>query len=758
MTTQARKSEAAYVPWLESMLFLARHYRLDVSEERVRVGQEWLPNQDLDQQLQCMARDMGMSLRSEPLSKGVLDPWRLPVLAQFSGGQVGVIESIDGQGRVGVRLSGEQGVLQALPVQEVSERVQRVFCLRPEIAVPDVRVDDYIKPYERNWFWSIVLKDWRCYGDIMLASLVANVLALSSMIFSMQVYDRVVPAQSEATLWVLFGGVILAVAIEFGMRLARTSLSDKIGKRADLRISDRVFGHALRLRNEAMSKSTGSFISQLREIEQVRELITSTTLGTLADLPFFFLFLLMLWVIGGYMALVPMAVLPLLIIPGLLAQKRLAKLSKEGMRESSIRNAILVEAVQGIEDIKQLRAEQRFQNQWNHLNTVSADISMRQRFISGALMTWTQEVQTLIYAVVILVGCFQVMEGNMTIGVLIGMSILSSRMISPLAQISGVMARWQQAKVAREGLEELMKRPVETADAGCLLHRPVIHGDFTLENVRFRYRQEDKRQAIEVGQLNISAGEKVAILGRNGAGKSSLLQLMAGMYRPQEGMLMLDSLKLDLIDPYDVRRDVAFLSQQANLFFGTLRENLTMGRPSASDDELLNALRLSGALTMVQEQPDGLDHQILEGGRGLSGGQRQALLLARTLLRDPRVLLLDEPTAWLDELAEQQLVHNLKPWLNNRTLVVATHRPGVLRWVDRIIVVDGGKVVLDGTKQAVLDKLNRQVEKPAAATDGPDGAAAAPGGAAAVAESVPAVAVHGNPSKATARLTPRESS
>ncbi|HCF3475857.1 TPA: type I secretion system permease/ATPase [Pseudomonas aeruginosa] len=747
MTAQKRKSDAAYLPWLESMLLLARHYRLDVSEERVRVGQEWLSTQDLDLQLQCMARDMGMSLRSEPLSKGVLDPWRLPVLAQFSGGQVGVIESVDGQGRVGVRLSGEQGVLQALPVQEVSERVRRVFCLRPEIAVPDVRVDDYIKPYEPNWFWSIVLRDWRCYGDIMLASLVANVLALSSMIFSMQVYDRVVPAQSEATLWVLFGGVLLAVSIEFCMRLARTGISDKIGKRADLRISDRVFGHALRLRNEAMSKSTGSFISQLREMEQVRELITSTTLGTLADLPFFFLFLLILWVIGGYMALVPMAALPLLIIPGLLAQKRLAKLSKEGMRESSIRNAILVEAVQGIEDIKQLRAEQRFQNQWNHLNTVSADISMRQRFISGALMTWTQEVQALVYAVVILVGCFQVMEGNMTTGVLIGMSILSSRMLSPLAQISGVMARWQQAKVAREGLEELMKRPVETADAGCLLHRPVIYGDFVLENVRFRYRQEDKRQAIEVGQLKISAGEKVAILGRNGAGKSSLLQLMAGMYRPQEGMLTLDSLKLDLIDPYDLRRDVAFLSQQANLFFGTLRENLTMGRPSASDDQLLNALRLSGALTMVQEQPDGLDHQILEGGRGLSGGQRQALLLARTLLRDPRVLLLDEPTAWLDELAERQLVDNMKPWLNNRTLVVATHRPGVLRWVDRIIVVDGGKVVLDGTKQAVLNKLNRQMEQP-------DGAAGVPPGATATPEPVSSMAVHGNLSKAT----PQESS
>ena len=243
------------------------------------------------------------------------------------------------------------------------------------------------------------------------------------------------------------------------------------------------------------------------------------------------------------------------------------------------------------------------------------------------------------------------------------------------------------------------------AEGGKRLHRPVLHGDYQLEGVRFGYGQDDKRAAIEVGQLRIAAGEKVAILGRNGAGKSSLLQLLAGMYRPQEGSLLLDSLRLELIDPYDVRRDVAFLSQQANLFFGTLRDNLTMGRPNASDEELLEALRLSGALGMVQALPDGLEHMVQEGGRGLSGGQRQSLLLARTLLRQPRVLLLDEPTAWLDEVGEQGLIRHLEPWLASRTLVVATHRPAVLKWVDRIIVVDNGRVVLDDTKQAVLAKL-----------------------------------------------------
>lgn len=694
-------------PWLDAMLQVARHYRLETSPERVRVMLDWQAGQPADVQLKQMARDMGLSLCFEKLDKGVLDPWRLPVVAEFDNGQVGVIESVDNGHSVGVRLSGEQGMLQALPVAEVCERVQRVLLLRPEVSAPDARVDDYIKPYEANWFWKLALHDWRRYSDVMMASLIANVLALGSMLFSMQIYDRVIPAQSEPTLWVLFGGVVIAIVFEFCMRLARTHLTDKIGKRADLRISDRVFGHALRIRTQFQSKSTGSFISQIRELEQVRELITSTTVNAMADLPFFFLFLGVLWYVGGMMALVPLGILPLLIIPGLLVQRRLAKYSKEGMREASLRNAILIEAVQGNEDIKLLRAEQRFQTQWNHLNQVSADISMRQRFITGALMTWTQELQSLVYVLVILVGCFMVISGDLTTGALIGTSILSSRMIAPLAQLSGVMARWQQAKVAREGLDELMKRPVDQPLHSKRLHRPVIHGDYRFEGVKFSYGQEQTQPSLQIPGLSIKAGEKVAILGRNGAGKSTLLQLMSGLQTPQEGNVLLDSLNLSMIDPYDVRRDVGFLSQQASLFFGSLRDNLIMGKPMASDDEIIQALNLSGALSWVQSLPDGLDHMINEGGKGLSGGQRQMLLLARTLIRNPRVLLLDEPTAWLDEISEQHLIEKLLPWLEGRTLIVATHRPAVLKWVDRVIAVDKGRIVLDDTKQVVISQMNK---------------------------------------------------
>ncbi|MET3478363.1 type I secretion system permease/ATPase [Variovorax atrisoli] len=695
-----------YTSWLDAMLYVARHYGIGASQERVRVSLAWERGAPLDALLDHMARHLGLALRLDAFSRTQLDPWRLPLVVEFDNGEVGVVRTADGSGRLGVLLCGDQGLETSLSVDELCARAQRAAILRPNTAVPDARVDDYIRPYRKDWFWAVALRDWRRYGDIVLASVFANVLALASTIFSMQIYDRVVPAQSESTLWVLFGGVMLAVAFEFLLRTSRTHISDVIGKRADLKVSDLVFGHALRVRTDARSKSTGSFIAQVREVEQVRELLTSTTIGAVADLPFFVLFLVVLWLVAGPLALVALAAVPLLVIPGLLIQKPLARLASEGMRESALRNALLVEAVEGLEDIKLMRAEPRFQNQWNHANDVAAGVSMRQRFLTGLLMTWTHEVQTIVYAVTLLAGCFLVMKGDMTTGALVGSSILASRMIAPLAQLSGVFARWQQAKVARAGLDQLMQRPVDHPERARLVHVSAMQGRYNVAGVEFRYGKDDRSPAFAAAQLQIQPGEKVALLGRMGAGKSTLLQLLAGLQSPQRGHVTLDSLDIALIDPSDLRRDVGLLTQNARLFHGSIRENVTMGMPLATDEQLLEALTMAGALPFVQSRAEGLGEMIHEGGLGLSGGQRQALLLARTLIRQPSIVLLDEPTAHFDEVTERQVIDSLGDWLAPRTLVVATHRMPVLHWVDRIIVVDGGRVVLDGPRDRVIGELS----------------------------------------------------
>ena len=700
-----------YQPWLQAVLTIAKHYRIEASEERLRLQLDWNPNPSSDELVTLMGRQIGLQVRASAFSPEILNPWRLPVLIAMHDGQVGVLDKLDAAGNASVQFSGDQGLAQVLTLQQLQHSIQQVYILRPEKSIPDVRIDEYVKPYESSWFWSIVLRDWKRYIDVMFASLMANILALATVLFSMNVYDRVIPAQSIPTLWVLAGGVLLAAIFEFSIRVARIYLSDIIGKRADLKISDRVFGHALRIKNKDRSKSTGTFISQIRELEGVRELVTSTTISAVADLPFFLLFLGIFWLIGGDLFWVMLAVVPLMILPGILIQKPLAKLAAEGMREGAIRNATLVEAVQGIEDIKLLRAEARFQNQWNHMNEVSAEISMRQRKLVGVVGAWTQKVQGLTFAIVVLVGCFAVMKGDMTTGALVACSILSSRMLGPIAQISGVLGRLQQAKVAKTSLDELMKKPVDQAEHAHLIHRTALHGQYELSQTLFKYAEDDAQATLAIQKLEIRAGEKIAILGRNGAGKSTLLQLLAGMQEPVQGKIKLDGVDLGLIDPADVRRDMGLLNQNAHLFFGTVRENLKLGAPLATDQDILTVLKMTGALDFVLAKKAGLDHQVLEGGAGFSGGQRQALLLSRLLLRQPNIVLLDEPTAALDDVTEKQLIDHLHTWLGQKTLVIATHRRAVLELVDRIIVLQDGKIVMDGSKQQILQQsVSNQAE------------------------------------------------
>ena len=697
------KTHPLYEPWLQAMLIVANHYRLDFSLEHVRVLINHESQSPRQQVLEDMARHLGLGLRVVTANAEVLDPWRLPLIVEFTEGQIAVINRMDKEGHVSLQFSGDDGLETVLTREELGKRLKKVIVLRPLESTPDARVDDYIKPYEKNWFWQLALKDWRRYSDIMLVAMVANVLALSGMIFSMQVYDRVVPSQSEATLWVLFSGVMVAIIFEFIMRMLRVHISDVIGQRADLRISERVFAHALRIKNGARSKSTGSFIAQIRELESVRELITSTTIAAISDLPFFLFFVFILWMVGGPLVLVVLLAVPLLIVPGLLVQRPLGRLSSEGMRESAIRNATLVEAVQGLEDIKLMRAEQRFQNQWNNTNDVAANVAMKQRWLTGLLLTWTQEVQSIVYAVVLLIGCYLVISGDMTTGALVGTSILASRTIAPLSQISGVLSRWQSAKVARKGLDDLMQRPIDDPQFGKKVHKAHLRGDYSLENIGFYYDEEEKIDVLNILHLNIRSGERIAILGRNGSGKSTFLQLLAGMQEAQQGSILLDNISLNHLDPADLRRDMQFLSQQARLFFGSVRDNILMGNPLATDDQIHQALAVTGALDFIRKHKLGLNYIINEGGAGLSGGQRQALLLTRALLTLPNILLLDEPTAWLDEISEKQFINNIKSWLGkSRTLVVATHRLPILDLVDRIIVLENGRIVMDGPRDTIL--------------------------------------------------------
>lgn len=692
--------------WLIALGMVARHYGLPVSGQTLRQDSAWQVAEDsVAAQIRYLARGLGLRVKLDAAPRASASNWHLPVIVQLEGGRVAVVVSLGADGMAGVVYAGDQGLETPVPWASLACEAQLLVIARPARTVVDARVDDYIRHHEDNWFWHLILRDLRPYRHVMLASLLANALGLAGITFSMQVYDRVIPAQSFPTLYVLFSGVLLALAFDFVLRGLRMSIIDVLGKRADLQMSDLVFGRALRVRNRARPASTGSFIAQLRDLEHVREVLTSTTVAALVDLPFFLLFLAFFWYVAGALVLVPLGALVLVVAPGLLAQRRLRAHANEAMREASLRSAMLVEAVQGLEDIKTLQAEGRFQKQWNHYNAVTADAHIRLRRLTNRLGVWTHNVQTGVFAVVIFFGAPMVMAGDMTTGALVAASVLGSRMMAPVAQITQLLSRLQQARVAMGSLDQIMKMPVDNPEAENRIHRPAIAGGYVARSAVFRYGGDDAPAALSLRRLAIGPGERIAVLGRNGAGKSSLLQALSGLLEPAAGELLLDDVALRHIDPADVRRDVALLSQNARLFHGTIRENVTLGAPEATDEAIARALAIVGAEAFIRRLPRGLDQLIQEGGQGLSGGQRQAVLLARMLIREPAVMLLDEPTAAMDEATERQFIERFALWSAGRTVVIATHRMRVLDLVDRVIVLEQGAVALDGPREQVLKTL-----------------------------------------------------
>lgn len=701
-----KQEDVDYSAWIEAILTVAKYYRLECSQENISLTSHWLKSSPMSDVLRSMARQAGLSFSVIKLKKNELTSWRLPLVVQFKQGQIAVVDTMDQQGQVGIIYSGDEGVKSSITEQELLDNVTLAVVLRPSHTVPDARIDDYIKPHDKNWFKKIVIKDLRPYGHIFLASFVANILGLAGILFTRQVYDRVIPAESYPTLYVLFSGVMVAIVFGFIMRKMRSRVTDLVGKRADLRISDQVFGHTLRIKNTDRPRSTGSFISQVRELDNVRELLTSTTVTAFADMPFFFLFCFVFWYLAGSLVWIPIVAVILMVLPGLLVQSKLREYANSALRESSLRNAMLVEAVQGNEDIKTLQAEQRFQSQWNNYNAVAADVNLRLRSLVSTLTVWTQSVQASTFAVVVLFGAPMVMEGELTTGSLIAASILGSRMIGPMAGLTQVLSRWQQAKVALSSIDKLMELPVDNPDGAKKVHKTAVNGNYSIKSAKFFYGADSQLPALAVNKLEIKQGEKIAILGRNGAGKSTLLQVLSGLLEPRSGIVTVDGVSMANIDPADVRRDIGLMSQNATLFHGTIRENLMLGAPMAQEDDMLRALSMTGALDFIHKLPTGLDYVIAEGGRGLSGGQRQSLLLSRLLIRNPYVLLLDEPTASLDDTTEKQFINQLSSWVGDKTFIVATHKMSIVNMADRIIVVDNGQVVLDDIKSVVLAKLS----------------------------------------------------
>lgn len=697
--------------WIAAWVRVCASYGHPADTQYLTHQMTWHETDTLEQKLLRLSSLVNLQAKIKDLKKAHLTPQMVPFIVTLNDGHIAVVESINNDGGLTFWQTDSSDLLHELSADDFwSHASGTVVLLSPALRGRDSRVDEFVKPYEKHWLVQAFRGTRHKIIEVSLASLVSNVLALAGILFSMQVYDRVIPSESYNTLWVLFLGVLIAAFFEFLIRMARTRASDLMGRNADLKISSYLFARAMAIRNESRPKSTGSFISQIREVDHVREMITSSTVGAAADMPFVLIFLVLMAMIGGPLVWIPLLAIPLVIIPGLLLQWPLARLSREGMRESALKSAVLVETIEGVEDIKALQAEPYFQRVWEQNHEISADIGIKQRFWGGMLSGWGGLVQQLSYSAMLVMGVYFVLKGEMTTGTLVACSLLSSRTLAPLMQLTMVFSRWQHAKVAMNGLDELLRKPVDLPPEESRAHCPNLLGDYQLQHVQYAYDYGQTKSILSIDVLRIAKGERVAILGRVGAGKSTLLKLLAGQGMPTQGKVTLDGVDLSLIDPMDVRAQVGYLAQDSRLFFGSLRQNLLMGHPHATEQEMLEALSVSGALNMLQQDASILDQVIHEGGRGLSGGQKQMILLSRLLLRNPKIVLLDEPTSNMDEGLEQQVLKRLDAWVASRTLVVVTHRPAILKIVNRLVIVEGGRIIDDGPRDKVLKKYMAPVD------------------------------------------------
>ncbi|WP_458723498.1 type I secretion system permease/ATPase [Pseudomonas brenneri] len=560
-----------------------------------------------------------------------------------------------------------------------------------------------------HWLFAVLWRYRFYFYSAALAALLANILTLAITFFTMNVYDRVVPTHAYVSLWSMAIGVLIAVSLEFVSRQIRAYLLDVAGKKADLIIGARLFRQVMALRLESKPGSSGAFANQFREYEAVRDFVTSATLATLSDLPFCLLFLGIIYLIGGPLALIPILAVPVILVLSIACQWPLSRYMQENIREISMRQGLLIETLEGLEALKASQGEGVMQKRWDDFSALATASSMKSRFLSSLITNFVMFVQQISTVLIVLWGVYLIHDGLLTMGAMIGVVILSGRSLAPLGAVVGLAVRYQQAKAGMKSLSRLMSLPLEREPGAAFLQAPRFDGSLSLQKVSYSYPMPGAiavPKALDNINLNINAGERVVILGNIGSGKSTLLKLMARLYRQSEGRLAIDGVDASQVDPADWRAAVGYVGQDCQLFYGSLRDNVMIGNPGGSTQYFLRVARMTGLDRIAARHPQGYEMPVGEMGHNLSGGQRQLIALARCLMLDPKILLLDEPTSAMDGLSEAQFIRQLSELSQAHTLIIVTHRMALLSLVERLIVLDDGCIVADGPKAQIIAALN----------------------------------------------------
>jgi ATP-binding cassette subfamily C protein LapB len=568
----------------------------------------------------------------------------------------------------------------------------------------DQRTPEIGKVVQRHWFWSALFEQLPVYKDVLAAAVVINVFAVVMPLFTMNVYDRIVPNYAVESLWMLTAGVLLVLGVDYVLKLLRGYFVDLASARIDIKLSSLIMERVLGMRLANRPASVGSFAATLRSFESVRDFMASATVTALVDWPFAILFLLVMAWISWPLVFLPMVGAVVALIYGYVIQHRMHELSETSYRAAALRNATLVESLTALETIKAQGAEGQMQAKWEKTAAFLARVSADLRLLSSSAMNGTAAIQQLTWLAVVVAGVYLIHAGMLTQGGLIACTMLVSRAMAPLGQLVGLLMQFQNARLALTSLEDTMSKPTERAEESSFIHRPDIRGEIEFRNVFFAYPGQTEAVLTDVS-FKIKPGEHVVVIGRVGSGKSTLQRLMLGLYTPTEGSIYIDGVELRQLDPADLRINVGYVEQDTMLFYGTLRENITVGAPYTDDHAVVEAAELGGLTEYINRHPQGFDMLIGERGDSLSGGQRRGVAIARAVLLDPPILLFDEPTSAMDFTSEVQFKERLNRFATHKTLVVATHRTSLVDLATRMIVLDGGRIVADGPRDSVVEAL-----------------------------------------------------
>lgn len=689
---------------LDCLQQVASHYGRSVAETVLTAG---LPLQQGHLTFALVpkaAERVGLTAKLAQVALEDLLPFDLPAIVEITGGYPAVLKGGNPQDGYVVYLPWQQAEFTIEPREFETWYAGSAIQIKPVYKAPD-DIEKLMPPKPGAWFWDVVREHRRSYGVVMMACVVINLIALAAPLFFMNIYDRVIPNKAMDTLWVFVIGLTAAMIFDLLLKIARGQVIDRVGRKVDIEVACNLLEKVLNTRLVDRPASTGALANRMHEYEIIREFFSSTTLMLFVDMCFFILFSAVIFLLAGWVVAVPLVALALVVALSFIMQDRLSNVVRQAQNESSLRHSVLVEAIAALETIKSIRAEGTILQRWEKYARAAAESSEKAKYLSSLGLNVTGFIQQLVSIGVVVAGVYRFTEGAMTMGAIIAATMLSNRLVAPLSQIAMMFSRLHYVKLAFAHFDELMAKSDERRQEAGFVNRRISQGQVIFRNVDFSYPGATS-PILKAFKLTIQPGERIGIIGKIGSGKTTIGRLLTGLYQPERGEILIDGVDQRQYHPHEVRGAIALVVQEADLFLGSVRDNIIMAKPTASDDEIVEAARLAGVDAFVAGNPRGYDMNVGERGTKLSGGQRQCIALARVFLSSPKVLFLDEPSSSMDLQTERQFIERLGiAFRPDQTIIIATHRQSVLQLVNRLLVIDGGQIVRDGPRDEVLKGL-----------------------------------------------------